>query len=73
MDAEVINAFVVSTTNTFESMIGQTPKRLPPRIREEECPAYDVIASLGVTGPYTGIVTVNFNKSTACSAASAMP
>jgi chemotaxis protein CheX len=72
MDVEIINAFVSSTTNTFESMIGQSPKRLPPRIKDDSAPIYDVIASLGVTGPYTGIVTVNFNKAAACNAASAM-
>ena len=72
MDAEIINAFVSSTTNTFESMIGQSPKRLQPRIKDETSPVYDIIASLGVTGPYIGIVSVNFSKTAACNAASAM-
>lgn len=66
LDAKVINAFIQAVTNTYETMIGITPKREkvyilePSDVNTAADSLFDISGVMGLSGDYSGSVVVSF-------------
>lgn len=71
MDARYVNAFVLSTTNLFETMVGMSVKILKPFVKKESSTGNFVSGVIGFSGDATGSVVLCLPKNLAVKVASA--
>jgi chemotaxis protein CheX len=62
MRAEYINPFLSSTSSVFSQMLGVEVSRMPPFLRQEHSPQFDVTGIIGLTGKTTGTVALSLTK-----------
>ena len=65
MNAEIVNAFVVSILDVLQTMAGLEPRRGEARLKGADERCYDVSAVVGVTGQVQGFVALSFSVAAA--------
>ncbi len=72
MDVSFINPFIVSTVQTYKTMLFDTVKPLKPFLKKEPYPTYDVSATIGLSGNAQGIIAIAYDLDTSVKTCSAM-
>ena len=72
MDVSCVNPFIVSTIQTFKTMINWEVKPGKPEIKKEPFPMYDVSGIIGLSGGARGAIAISFPKLVALRVVSAM-
>lgn len=70
MQAEFINPFISSLSNTFSTMLEVEVRRGAISVREENAPWFDISGIVGLSGKAIGTVVVSLSKPVAVKAAS---
>lgn len=66
MDVKYINPFIQSTTQVFKTMVFSEVLLCKPYLKQKDKPVSDISGSIGVTGKVNGVVSICFDKETAC-------
>jgi chemotaxis protein CheX len=67
-DARFVNPFISSAMNAVHTVCGIDMQRGMPYVRGSDPPhLYDVSSAVKLTGPITGLVTINFERQVICS------
>jgi chemotaxis protein CheX len=72
MKAELINPFLTSVVNTFQTMLDCSLERTDLRLNTGDCPEHEISALIGLSGKGSGMVVLSLSKNVATKAASTM-
>jgi chemotaxis protein CheX len=72
MRAELINPFIVSLVNTFETMLSCEVVRGTPHLTDHDRGLYEISGAIGLSGRAIGMVVVSLSRSVALQAAAHM-
>jgi chemotaxis protein CheX len=70
MKVEYVNPFIISTIETFKTMLQVTLKAEKPKLKTEPFPTYDISGIIGISGDAVGSVSLSYPKATALKAVS---
>ncbi len=60
MKAEMINPFITSTINVFQTMAGIEPKKGEIYIKQDDKMTYDISGVIGIAGKMQGFIVLSF-------------
>ncbi len=72
MDVRYINAFMASTRNVFQTMLGMDVEFGKPVVKTEQTVTHDVSGIIGLSGDVVGAVIISFPRLAARRIASAL-
>jgi chemotaxis protein CheX len=65
MQAELINPFILSVGNVFQTMLGCSVERKSLYLKDHHSPTYEVSAVIGLSGKASGAVVLSLSRSVA--------